>query len=214
MRLIANIWIAILGSTLASYSANARNKDPQETLIFAAHLDKYKAPNAVESWRKLLDAKETRAVGNAITSFFDCPGCYSMVGDGINAVVPFPPNGDDFRGVIQAPAGYTVCHAAAKDPSLTCSGTLTGSYRTADDPNSAHYDGLHWYMVVPKPSGIGAGGCWVEATIVVEFIRATPGNRARRKCPASGGCRAILPSIADIRSLVALLRDRSRHHVT
>ena len=99
--------------------------------------------------------------------------------------------------MIQAPAGYTVCHAAAKDPSLTCSGTLTGSYRTADDPNSAHYDGLHWYMVVPKPSGIGAGGCWVEATIVVEFIRATPGNRARRKCPASGGCLAILPSIAD-----------------
>jgi hypothetical protein len=73
------------------------------------------------------------------------------------------------------------------DPSLTCNvGTLTGSYRTADDPDSANYDGLHWYIVVPKPAGIGAGGCWVEATIVVEFIRATPGNRARRKCPASG----------------------------
>jgi hypothetical protein len=129
MRLIANILIAIVGSALASYSANARDKKPKDTLIFAAHLDKYKAPNAVESWRKLLDAKETRAVGNAITSFYDCPGCYSMVGDGINAVVPFPPNGDDFKGVIQAPAGYTVCHAAAKDPSLTCNGTLTGSYR-------------------------------------------------------------------------------------
>jgi hypothetical protein len=184
MRLIAIIWIAAV--VLASSSTNAQDKDPKDTLIFAAHLDKYKAPNAIESWRRLLDAKETRAVGDAITTFFDCPGCYSMVGDGINAVVPFSAEGNEYKGVVQAPAGYTVCHAVAKDPSLTCNGTLTGSYRTADDPKSAHYDGLHWYMVVAKPSGIGAGGCWVEATIVVEFIRATPGNRQRRKCPASG----------------------------
>jgi hypothetical protein len=93
--------------------------------------------------------------------------------------------GNEHKGVIQAPVGYTVCRAYAKNPSVNCNGTLTGSYRTADDPGSGGYDGLHYYIVVPTP-GIGAGRCWVDATIVVEFLRATPGNRSRHNCDQSG----------------------------
>jgi hypothetical protein len=108
-----------------------------------------------------------------------------MVGDGINKIVPLPSSGESHNGVIQAPVGYIVCRAYVKDPSVNCNGTFTGCFRTAVDKDSAHLDGLHWGMVVPKP-GIGAGRCWVDGTVVVEFIKASPGNRAKMKCHATG----------------------------
>ena len=110
-----------------------------------------------------------------------------MVGNTINHISPNNQGSEEHHGVIQAPVGYTVCRAYLVEPtSVTCNGTLTGGYRTADDPNSGRMDGLHWYMVVPHPAGIGPGRCWVDAGIRVEFLRATPGNRQRRNCGASG----------------------------
>jgi hypothetical protein len=160
-------------------------QDSQEILVDARHLDKVENPSEIGRWQKVLSTPEVQAIGDAVTTAYGCVGCYSMVATGVNTVVPLSNAGNDHKGVIQAPVGYTVCRAYAKDPSLNCDGTLTGSYRTADDPGSGGYDGLHWYIVVPTP-GIGKGSCWVEATIVVEFLRATPGNRSRHNCAPSG----------------------------
>jgi hypothetical protein len=163
----------------------AKAQDSQEILVDAIHLDQVENPAELDRWRKVLDTQEVRAIGDAVSTYYGCVGCYSMVGNVINTIKPLSNAGNEHKGVIQAPVGYTVCRAYAQNPSVNCNGTLTGSYRTADDPASGNYDGLHYYIVVPTP-GIGAGRCWVDATVVVEFLRATPGNRSRHNCAASG----------------------------
>ena len=59
----------------------------------------------------------------------------------------------------------------------------------------------------------------LEGVTVARLKRMQAIQRKLRRIPHNlsqlqdlGGCRAILPSIADVRSLVALLRDRTRHH--
>ena len=133
----------------------------------------------------VLDTQETRMIGDAVTAYYGCVGCATLMSESMRKIVPLPAGGNEHKGVIQAPVGYTVCHAYVKDPSVNCNGTFTGSYRTADDPNSARLDGLHWYMVVPRP-GPGQGRCWVEGTVVVEFVKATPNNPLRARCGKSG----------------------------
>jgi hypothetical protein len=119
------------------------NTQPPQIYVNALHLDHVENPSELDRWRKqVLDTKETRAIGDTITSYYGCTGCYSMVGNALNKVAPLPSGGIEHKGVIQAPPGYTVCRAYAKSPSVNCNGTLTGSYRTADDPVSAHLDGL------------------------------------------------------------------------
>jgi hypothetical protein len=179
-----NLLLAISAAALLSQAAHPANAQ-SPLLVDARHLDQVENPSELDRWRKVLDTQEVRAIGDAITTYYGCVGCYSMVGDGINEIVPLPSGGEEHKGVIQAPVGYTVCRAYVKDPSVNCDGTFTGSYRTADDPNSANLDGLHYYIVVPTPA-IGAGRCWVDGTVVVEFALASPGNRERLKCAASG----------------------------
>jgi hypothetical protein len=185
--MLKQMFLAVSATTLLAHAtcpANAQTPGT-EILITARHLDQVENPSEVDRWRKVIDDQEVRVIGDAVTTYYGCVGCYSMVGDAINNIVPFGANGQEHKGVIQAPVGYTVCRAYVKNPSVNCNGTFNGSYRTADDPNSARYDGLHWYMVVPTP-GIGGGRCWSEGTIVVEFIKASPGNREKRQCHKSG----------------------------
>jgi len=180
-----NLLLAISAVALLSQTAHPASAQSPEILVDARHLDQVENPSELDRWRKVVDSQEVRAIGDAITTYYGCAGCYSMVGDGINTIVPLPSSGEEHKGVIQAPVGYTVCRAYVQNPSVNCNGTFTGSYRTADDPNSAHLDGLHYYIVVPKPA-IGAGRCWVDGTVVVEFALASPGNREKLKCHASG----------------------------
>jgi hypothetical protein len=167
------------------HAASEQNSNPPEILVEARHLEQVENPGEIDRWRKVIDAQEVRAIGDAVTTYYRCTGCYSMVGDAINTTVPLKDAGNEHSGVIQAPVSYTVCRAYGKDQSLNCNGTLTGSYRTADDKNSGGHDGLHWYIVVPKP-GVGHGRCWVDATIVVEFLYASPGNREKHNCGKTG----------------------------
>jgi hypothetical protein len=60
----------------------------------------------------------------------------------------------------------------------------------------------------------------LEGVTVARLKRMQAIRRKLRRIPHNlsqlqdlGGCRAILPSIADVRKLVGLLRDRSRHHL-
>lgn len=165
---------------LVPQPASAQGTD---ILVDARRLNKVENPSELDRWRKVIDAREARLIGDAITSYYGCVGCYSRVGDAINTIVPLPAGGEEHKGVVQAPVGYTVCRAYVKNPSVTCNGTFTGSYRTANDPNSANLDGLHWYMVVPKPKP-GKGRCWVDGTVVVEFVKAE--IRSKMKCRSTG----------------------------
>ena len=185
MTKFAPIFIVVVTWLANALPLKAQGVEAGEILVDVRRLDRVENPSEFERWRRVLDTQEARYVGDAVTSYFGCVGCYSLVGDGLNRIVPLQSSGEEHRGVIQAPIGYTVCRAYVRSPSVNCNGTFTGSYRTADDPNSAMLDGLHFYIVVPKPR-IGAGRCWVNGTVVVEFVRATPGNRQRRNCASSG----------------------------
>lgn len=109
----------------------------------------------------------------------------------VNSNIYVEKDGNSYRGWIQAPVDYTVCKAAVNQfdgnrpadsfrggygPSLNCGNTFNASYRTADDPESAKIDGLHFYMVVNKPKLFG-GRCWVDGVVTVTFVRASSKNK-------------------------------------
>lgn len=155
----------------------------QEVLVTAENLDHVENPSDLERVWKVVDTSQAKLIGDAIATYYGCPGCvtasFKFIDDA--HVIHFGDSGIEHRGAIQAPVGYTVCRAYVMNPSVNCNGTFTGYYCTADDPHCAHIDGLHWYIVVPQP-GIGQGRCWVDGTVVVEFLQATPGNRVQHNC--------------------------------
>ena len=154
-----------------------------DILIEARNLHHANNPAALERWWQ--DVEDTAGIGEAVASAYGCVGCVTAFYKAVNNVVHFSNGPQDFSGAIQSPVGYTICRANVMNPSVNCNGTFTGSYRTADDPNSASIDGLHWYIVVPPP-GLFQDACWANGTVVVEFARATPDNPARSKCGKSG----------------------------
>lgn len=178
-------WSIALIFVTASIECSIASAAAPKILVAAQHLDQVENPSEIQRWRKVVDSREARAIGDAVTSYYGCVGCYSMVGNVINKISPIPTGSEEHKGAIQSPSGFTICRAYVKDPSVNCNGTFTGTYRTADDPNSGKIDGLHWYIVVPKPA-IAAGRCWVDGTVVVEFVKATANNRKHMKCHQSG----------------------------
>jgi hypothetical protein len=154
----------------------------QETLVVAKNIDHVEQPNLLQQLWKTVDSDQAKAI-LATLGWSEVLGGVELL-DQVN-VIHFSDSGIDLSGAIQAPVSYTVCHAYIKDPSVNCNGTLTGSYRTADDPHSAKIDGLHYYIVVPKPAAF-AGRCWVNGTIIVTFIKADPGARSKFNCGQTG----------------------------
>lgn len=136
-------------------------------------------------WREIINTPEGKAALDAVAAYFGCEGCGTAFVEGVNAVRQQRDEGNEHKGWIQAPVGYTICRAWVVDPSVNCNGTFTGSYRRADDPASGGIDGLHYYMVVPTPR-IGAGRCWVDGDVNVTFALAQSENEYLSKCGQSG----------------------------
>ena len=65
---------------VSGQSVNAQNADSSEILVDAIHLDQVENPAELDRWRKIVDTQEVRAIGDAVTSYYGCVGCYSMVG--------------------------------------------------------------------------------------------------------------------------------------
>jgi hypothetical protein len=163
-----------------------KSASAQDILVEARNLDHVNNPAELERWwTDVEDTTVVKAIGEAVASYYGCRGCVTAFHNAVNNVVHFSNGPQDFSGAIQSPNGYTVCRAYVMNPSVNCNGTFTGSYRTAKDPHSGGIDGLHWYMVVPRP-GLFAGRCWANGTVVVEFARASLPNPAVAKCGETG----------------------------
>jgi hypothetical protein len=181
-----SLWRLFLVAAVLS-TGGINNASAQDVLVQAVNLDHVNNPgDFARWWHDVEDTTIVRSIGEAVASYYGCVGCVTALHNGVNNLLHFNLNGpQDFSGAIRSPEGYTVCHAYVMNPSVNCNGTFTGSYRTADDPHSANIDGLHWYIVVPRPR-VGAGRCWVNGTVVVSFVRATPDNPERSKCGKTG----------------------------
>jgi hypothetical protein len=166
----------------------ARIAAAEDVLVVAKHIDQVENPRELEKlWKEVINTPVAKTVADAVVSLYTgCVGCTTVAINFINTnVVHFRDAGEEHVGAIQAPVGYTVCRAYVMSPSVNCNGTFTGSYRRADDPASGKIDGLHYYIVVPRPAAFG-GRCWVEGTIVVTFINARADNPLWPKCAKSG----------------------------
>jgi len=138
-------------------------------------------------WTQVINTPLAKTIADAVVTFYTgCAGCTTTGINFINAnIVHFNDDGETHVAAMQAPVGYTICHAYVMDPSVNCDGTFTGTYRKATDPASAHIDGLHYYLVVPKPAAF-AGRCWVNGTIVATFVYAGSENPQLATCGQSG----------------------------
>lgn len=157
----------------------------QDFQVDVRRLDQVENPSELQRWGHIADTPEGKALIAIGLSYFGVPPAYAATAaTAITAAMGnFPASGTSHVGYIQAPVGYTVCHAEVHQwdpnkpdhiggygPSLNCGNTFNATYRTADDPHSANIDGLHWYMVVNRP-GIGAGSCWVDGMVSVFFVK-------------------------------------------
>lgn len=153
----------------------------KDVLMTAQRLNKVENPSEIARWwTSVINTKEGKAIADMLATSFGYPRGGAAAIEGIAAIVgPGRNAGNEHWGTIQAPVGYTACTAFVREPSVNCNGTFTGVLRTADHSQSGGIDGLHWYMVVPRPN-IGAGRCWVDGIVVVTFVRAS--KKADFKC--------------------------------
>jgi hypothetical protein len=170
---------AIVSSFLVciSFSNGSYGAEPK-LIVTQKHLDKVESPDA-KYWIDII-----KVAGSAIATAYGYPEAAVAIQD-----IPSrnsKDQGNEHWGHIQAPVGYTTCDAYVVDPSLTCNSTFTGVIRTADHPGSGGIDGLHWYIVVPKPSGAFPGRCWVDGYVVVIFADASQGRPSSCKAANNG----------------------------
>jgi hypothetical protein len=111
-------------------------------------------------------------------------------------VIHFLDTGFEDQSTIVSPAGYTICHAAMKDLSVTCKGSLTAVYRTAIDPDSKKIDGLHYTITYTKPDAAAVqpspGKCSISGEFVVTFVELN--RRSQFKCGETGSVSFQYPS--------------------
>jgi hypothetical protein len=178
---IATLFGSLPGNAQTKVEATAINED---IVIVAKRLEQVENPAVLENFCKNLDTAQGKKVADTLTTYFyNCKDCGTKAIENVDADVGHTKDTDiEHSGYIQSPVNYTVCHAYAEDTSVSCNGTFTGSYRTADDRGSqtsnGRIDGLHWYIVVPKPAGLFPGGCSVKGTVlgvVREGDEAIPG---------------------------------------
>jgi hypothetical protein len=172
---------ALIACTAASLTIASNHANAQDTLVVAKRLDIVENPNLPMSAWKAISSQEAQTIFSAL-GWTELRSAIQFV-NALN-LVNFGGSGEEHKGAIQAPPGYTVCHAVVPGgASITCGGTFAGSYRTADDPNSANIDGLHYYIVTPKARAF-QGRCWSDGTIVVTFVQAA--LRSQFNCGQSG----------------------------
>lgn len=157
----------------------------KNVLFVAQRLNKVENPAEIDRWwTSVINTDEGKLVADLVATYFGYPGGGTAAIEGIDAIVgPGRNAGNEHWGTIQAPVGYSVCTAFVKDASLNCNGTFTGALHEATRASN-NIDGLHWYMVVPRP-GIGQGRCWVDGTVVVTFVLAS--KKSQFQCQAMNG---------------------------
>jgi hypothetical protein len=104
--------------------------------------------------------------------------------------------GFEDKAIIEAPVSYTVCHAALREPAVTCNGSLIAVYRIATDHESNKIDGIHYTIAYsqgnPASAEPPAGKCWVSGTIIVTFV--LPDKRSTFKCGQTGAVAFQFPT--------------------
>jgi hypothetical protein len=164
----------------------------QDTLVLVKDIDRVEHLNLLEKLWKAVD----NATEKSLTSHIDWPELKtspSFLG-GVT-VVHFSDTGFEDDGAIEAPVGYTICHATIREPSVTCNGWVTAEYRTAADPDSKKVDGLHYNVTFEKPKPTSEkpnptiaqpppGKCWLYGTMVVTFVLQS--KRSTFKCGQTG----------------------------
>ena len=150
------------------FSSNAQAADRPKIVSTQKHLSHVESPDG-KYWIDVV-----KVVASAIATYYGYPEAAVAI-ENIPSVNSRN-QGIEHWGYIQAPVGYTTCRSYVVEPSLTCDATFTGVIRTADHPDSGKIDGLHWYIVVPKPAGAFPGRCWVDGYVVVEFSDASKGR--------------------------------------
>jgi|SRR5579863_5848311 len=184
MRRIITVWMAAaaLASTLTVYPLAAF---AQETLVLVKDIERVEHLNLLEQLWKAVDNVKQRSVISQ-TDWPELKVPVDFVG-GVT-VVHFSDTGFTDESAIKAPVGYTICHAAIKEPLITCNGSITSVYRTAADPDSKNVDGLHLNISFDKPDPAATqprpGKCWLSGTIIVTFV--VQSKRSAFKCAETG----------------------------
>jgi hypothetical protein len=188
-RLLAIAAVAALG-------AFAEPAYAQTTLVLVRYIDRVEHLNLLEKlWKPVNPSGE-----KSLLSQEDWPELKTstqLIGGA--TVVHFANTGFDDQAAIEAPAGYTICHAVMKEPSVTCNGSLSAVYRVAADPESDKIDGLHYKIAFSKPNPTAAqpipGRCWVYGTIMITFV--LPTERSKSKCGQTGTAAFQYPNSAE-----------------
>ena len=152
----------------------------QDTVVLAKHLDIVEEPNLPVSAWKAISSPVAQQILSAVGWTELRAGIQLIKSLGL---ISFEDRGEEHKGAIQSPNGYSVCHAKVENPSVNCGGTFAGSYRTWDDPANGGVDGLHYYIVVPQP-GAFSGRCWSEGIILITFVPAY--RRSQFNCAPTG----------------------------
>jgi hypothetical protein len=183
MRRIITIWVAVaVAGALTIWPIPVF---AQDTLVLVKDIDRVEHLNLLEQlWKAVDNAKERSLISQMDWSELKVPADFI----GGVTVVHFSDSGFADDSAIEAPVGYTICHATIKEPSVTCSGSITAEYRTAADPGSKKIDGLHYNVAFEKPNPTVAqplpGKCWLYGTIVVTFVLQS--KRSTFKCGETG----------------------------
>jgi hypothetical protein len=77
---------ALFAAIILGFGASGFPAAAQEVKVAAFDLSQVENPSEIDRWRVVVDSSTVRAVGDAITSYYGCVGCYSMVGDTINMI--------------------------------------------------------------------------------------------------------------------------------
>jgi hypothetical protein len=166
--LIAAPLIASFLTALTVLSTSAR---AQDALVLIKNIDHVEHPNLLEKLWKVVDLKQEQVILSSL-GWPELKASLRFL-DGAN-VVHFSGADHEDKVVIEAPVGYSICHAYLKDPSVTCSGTLTGEYGVAGESKNKNNDGLQFAIIFPKinpgEKSPLPGKCWLKGTVVMTFV--------------------------------------------
>jgi hypothetical protein len=171
--------------TIVAIAASPSPAFSQTTLVLVRQLSHIEHLSLLDLLWKTLDPK-TEQILVAEQSWPELKAPARFIGD--PKVVHFSNGGFEDQGAIAAPAGYTVCHASMKEPSVTCNGSLTARYRTTSDPDGEKIDGLHYTIAYSKSTPAATqpppGRCWISGYLMVTFV--VSNERSRFKCGDTG----------------------------
>jgi len=147
----------------------------QTTLTLIKQIDHVEHPNLLEKLWKSVDSDHQNAVLSVLT-WPELKQSMRVIQD-VNVTHDFD-HDYEYKGEINPPVGYTVCHAHLKDPVISCGGAFTGEY---DNKNKLDYT-----IVFQKTdqNRIQPGKCSLSGTIIITFV--IERERSKLTCGPSG----------------------------